>query len=327
MIAPPTGVIPIVVTPFDDSGAIDLDQFDRQIELMISAGSAWIGFGYGSEVPLLSSAEQEALVRRALTVGMGSINVIGNAAVTSAAAGADEIHRVAETGAHAAMVRPTGMTGLASELVADSIAAAATRGELPIVVQDAPQNTGADLPATVLARLLADVPEIVAVKVESPSAAAKIGAVSEALTRSLGDPPGSGTPSSALYSRARSQHALLGGVGGQDYFHELLRGADGTMPGPAFPEVFREIHRRHADGDLNGAFTVFTRILPLINLSLRDPSTFLATQKHLLTRRKVLNGRALRSPQAPVDLHLFDEIDNLVNYVGLWELIDECAPA
>lgn len=300
MTAPPpiAGVIPIVVTPFGPDGSVDLRQFDSEIEFLAAAGCEWIGFGYGSEVTTLSPDELTTLIQRTVTVADGALHVIGNADISSVPAGTASVERMADAGAHAVMVRPNGLAGLPLDAVVDTLAGVVSAAGVPIVIQDAPQNTGVELPVPVLTGLLTDA---AAVKVETPSPAAKIGDLRH---------PGSG--------------AILGGIGGLDFFHELLRGASGTMPGPAFPEIFRGIQARHDAGHFTAAFQLWARVLPLINLSLRNPETFLTVQKHILTTRKVLDGSHLRQPHALIDPQLIPELDRLVGYVGLWELIDEC---
>lgn len=320
----PSGIIPIVVTPFDGNGSVDLARFDLEVEFLTAAGCSWIGFGYGSEVTALSQAELATLVGRAVAVGAGSLHVIGNADLTGGPAGKPAIERMADAGADAVMLRP----GLPQDQpVVGTITDAVSGTGVPVILQDAPQNTGVDLPAPTLAQLLIDVPEVVGVKVEAPSPAVKIGELAHLLRRSWrsgGDEANNRDESLPELQDRRGKGVVLGGIGGQDFFHELQRGASGTMPGPAFPEVFRAIHARHEGGDPDGAFRLWSGVLPLITLSLRSPETFLTVQKHILTHRKVLNGSALRPPHVPIDPELIPELERLVDHVGLWELIDEC---
>ena len=77
--------------------------------------------------------------------------------------------------------------------------------------------------------------------------------------------------------RARSRRrGGLGGAGGIDFWHELERGADGTVPGVAMAELFPAVHALHEAGDRDAARTLFNRHLPLIALATRDMDTFFA---------------------------------------------------
>jgi 2-keto-3-deoxy-L-arabinonate dehydratase len=299
------GVIPILVTPFATDGSIDLDQLERELDFLISAGISWVGFGFGSEVPRLDPDELTATIAHAVAHVGGAMGIIGNAEMTSARSGTTAVRRVAETGAAIAMVRPSLLAGVGGDALFDTFAEVATKGGLPIIVQDAPQNTGVLLPAPILARMLVEIPGVTAVKVEPPGPAPKISAVMQALD---------GRPGT-----------IIGGVGGVDFVHERQRGAAGTMPGPAHPEVFALAAAQLDRGERAAAFRTHSRLLPLITLCSRDMDTFLFVQKHVLRRRGVLDEPVLRAPHLPLEPGLADEVDALLEDLGLLEFFDTCA--
>jgi 4-hydroxy-tetrahydrodipicolinate synthase len=224
--------------------------------------------------------------------------------MTSVAAGREAVGRVRDAGAQLAMVRPSNLEWASQDALLATFAAVAEGGGLPIVVQDAPQNTGVQLAPVTLARLLKDVEGVAAVKVEPPGPAPKMSLIVDALDGADG--------------------IIIGGSGGLDYLHELQRGARGTMPGPAYPELFQAAHRLHGEGDLRHAFTLFARVLPLMTLCQRDMDTFLFVQKHVLTRRGVLAGTRLRQPHRPIDARLAGEIDELIDTLALEAHFEEC---
>ena len=299
------GVIPILVTPFAVDGSIDLNQLDRELDFLVSADIRWAGFGFGSEVPRLDPDELTATVAHAVDHVAGRMGIIGNAEMTSARSGTSAVRRVAETGAALAMVRPSLLAGIGADALFDTFAEVAANGGLPIVVQDAPQNTGVILPAPTLARMLVEIPGVAAVKVEPPGPAPKISAVIQAL---------SGRPGT-----------IIGGVGGVDFVHERQRGAAGTMPGPAYPEVFALAAAQLDRGERAAAFSTHGRLLPLITLCSRDMDTFLFVQKHILRRRGVLDEPVLRAPHLPLEPGLVAEVDTLLEDLGLMEFFDECS--
>jgi dihydrodipicolinate synthase/N-acetylneuraminate lyase len=174
-------------------------------------------------------------------------------------------------------------------------------------VQDAPQNTGVQMSPRFLARLLCDVPRVAAVKVEPPGPAPKMSQIVEEL---------SGAPG-----------VIIGGAGGLDYLHELDRGAVGTMPGPAYPEIFRAVESLRAAGERREAFQLFSRALPLMTLCNRSMETFLYVQKHVLVRRGVLGTTHLRRPHRPLDDQLSAEVDELLDVLDILELLDRCRSA
>jgi 2-keto-3-deoxy-L-arabinonate dehydratase len=305
--APLRSVIPILVTPFADDGSVDLAQLDAQIEFLVEAGISWVGFGFGSESPRLAEEELEQAMARAVASAAGRLGVVGNAAMTSVAGGVEAVRRVYRAGAQVAMVRPSSLEGVGEDELFETVAAVAEGGGLPLVVQDAPQNTGVQMSPRFLARLLREVPRVAAVKVEPPGPAPKMSQIVEEL---------SGAPG-----------VIIGGSGGLDYPHELERGAVGTMPGPAYPEMFRAVESLYAAGERREAFRIFSRVLPLMTICNRGMETFLHVQKHVLVRRGVLRTTYLRRPHRPLDDRLSAEVDELLDVLAILELLDQCRSA
>jgi 4-hydroxy-tetrahydrodipicolinate synthase len=168
-------------------------------------------------------------------------------------------------------------------------AAATGRG---IIVQDAPSISLADLSVDLIEQLVDEIPGIIALKIETVPSAPKIGAVVD---------------------RIGGRVSVLAGSGGGDFYHELGRGADGTVPGSGFPEAFIDVLKAHKSGDKRGARQAFNRLLPLIHLSLRSSDTFLWMQKECLRRRGVLRSTTMRVPSAPLDPSLPAELDDLLD--------------
>lgn len=302
-----TGVIPILVTPFAEDGTVSLDDLDRELEFLVEAGVRCAGFGFGSEVDRLGDAELAVLVERAVATAAGRLTIFGNAEMRSVTGGIEQVRRVAATGAQFALVRPGGLDGVSQEALFDAFAAVATRGGIPIIVQDAPQNTGLELAPETLARLLTDAPGVAAVKVEPANPARKI----ERVSARLGDAGGT----------------IIGGAGGLDYLYELQRGACGTMPGPAYPELFAAVDRLHRKGDRRLAHELMSRAMPLIVLGKRDMDTFLFVQKYVLQRRNVLRTVGLGRPHRDLDPRLAGEVDELLEALELLELFGRCRDA
>ena len=300
-------MIPILVTPFAEDGSVDLAQMDAQIEFLVGAGVGWVGFGFGSESPRLAEEELEQAMARAVATAAGRLGIVGNAAMTSVAGGVEAVRRVRRAGAQLAMLRPSGLDGVGENELFETIAAVAEGGGVALVVQDAPQNTGVQMAPRFLARLLREVPKVAAVKVEPPGPAPKMSQIVEEL---------SGEPG-----------VIIGGAGGLDYPHELERGAVGTMPGPAYPEIFRAVESLYAAGERREAFRIFSRALPLMTLCNRSMETFLYVQKHVLVRRGVLNTTYLRRPHRPLDSRLTVEVDELLDVLAILELLDQCRSA
>jgi hypothetical protein len=147
-----------------------------------------------------------------------------------------------------------------------------------------------------LVALVDDVDGIVALKLESIPSAPKVGAVA---------------------TRIAGRVSVLGGAGGGDFYHELRRGSDGSVPGAGFPEVFIDVWQAFRAGRVDDARGAFGRALPLIHLSLRSGDTFLWVQKECLRRRGILRTPDLRAPSPPVDPELSAELDDALDDLGV----------
>ena len=300
------GIIPIAVMPFDENDQVDLKGLKSEIDFLVSIGIKWVGFGFGSEVYTLAESELIKALTYSVEVANGKIGIIGNVELNSTKGAIERIKSIKATGVAMAMMRPSGMMASApSSEVADAFREVGLAGGLPIVVQDAPQNTGVNLSPQVLADLLENATNIDSLKIEPLSPATKISEV----IKNLKD----------------KNRSVIGGLGAMELIHEIKRGSKGTMPGPAFPEVFREIQNRMIAGDEASARKLFNRILPLLVLSNRDMSTFLFMQKYLLQRRGVLSRTNLRSPHSVIDPHLTKEIEEMLAAIDYELILKECS--
>ena len=299
-----SGVIPILVTPFDDHGEVDLGALSQEIEFLVHAGVRWAGFGFGSEVHRLGDEQLFQAVKQATETAGQRLSVFGNVELRSVAGAVEQATRAEQAGARLVLLRPGGFPGVSQAMVIDMIRELTAATSLGVIIQDAPQNTGVDLSPATLAYLLQQVDGVAALKIEPVGPARKIGAV----LAELGAPGG----------------RVIGGAGGGEYLHELARGACGTMPGPAYPEVFAAITRLHAKGERQQAFEMFARLSPLLTLAKRDMDTFLYVQKYVLMQRDVLDNANLGRPHGELDPRLGDEIDEVLDSLNLIAFFDSC---
>jgi 4-hydroxy-tetrahydrodipicolinate synthase len=112
--------------------------------------------------------------------------------------------------------------------------------------------------------------------------------------------------------------AVLGGAGGLDFYHELERGADGTVPGSGLAELFIEVQRLHRAGSRDAARRLFNRYLPILSIPNRGLDAFFAAQLRILERRGLVRSTRLRAP-ANVDPLLAAEVDALMDDLAIGE--------
>ena len=75
-----TGILPVLPTPFDRDGKIDVAAMPRLVAFAVDAGVAGVVFpGFASEVEHLSGEEREALLREVVGAADGKVHVVAGA--------------------------------------------------------------------------------------------------------------------------------------------------------------------------------------------------------------------------------------------------------
>ncbi|MGX9428962.1 MULTISPECIES: 4-hydroxy-tetrahydrodipicolinate synthase [Bradyrhizobium] len=148
------GYIPDLPTPFDEDGEVDFDAFVQLCERQIAADASAIVVGETTgEAPTLTTIEKAGLVRRAVEVAHGRINVIAGAG-SNATDRAVELTRQAEAaGADAVLsVVPCYNKPMQAGIYAHFRAIAEATG-LPVILHDVPSRTLRELSGATLERL------------------------------------------------------------------------------------------------------------------------------------------------------------------------------
>ncbi|MFN7924292.1 MAG: dihydrodipicolinate synthase family protein [Bryobacteraceae bacterium] len=286
---PLKGVIPILATPFHDDESLDLASLDRMIRFFAEAGVDGVTvLGVLGESNRLTDQERTALVRTAVKAA-GKLPVIVGTSHTGTAATIALGREAAELGAAAVMVAPSKQPAPSDEVVFEYYRRVGEQTGLPVVLQDHPQSTEVHMPAPLILRIAAEVPSVVCIKAEAPPSPVKIAA----MRNGLGD-------------RAVT---ILTGLGALYGFFDLERGSDGFNTGFAFPEVLMAIVRCVKAGDMDGAWSVYQRFLPLIVFE-QQPG--LAIRKELLRRRGLIAGGRVRHPGGNLAPGTADQITSLL---------------
>jgi dihydrodipicolinate synthase/N-acetylneuraminate lyase len=241
------GIIPAVTTPFDGIGAIDHDALGRNLRALLDAGvHGLVATGTMGEAGSLSAAERCSVVETAVGVAAGRVPVIAGASAGTPAAASGFATDAAAAGADAIMLLPPlGYRGDEREIVAFYQAVGDAVG-LPLMAYNNPEASGTDMPAALIARLAAEVEQVVAVK-ECSGDARRI---------------------AALLNAAPDLEVL---VGGDDWALEgLCTGATGWISGVAVcaPAECVELYDACRAADLKRARAVYARLLPLARLDM-----------------------------------------------------------
>ena len=275
------GVYLITVTPFTDSGALDLASTDRMVDFALDAGvSGLTVLGIMGEATKLTAEESRRFVKQVLARVGGRVPVVVGASAPGFAPMRELTESVMALGAAGVMVAPPASVRSDDQIVAYFEMVQATLGDgVPWVLQDHPVATGVQMSARVILRIVASAPGCVMLKHEDCPGLAKLSAIREASAR--GD--------------ARRIAILTGNGGGLFLPEELLRGADGAMTGFAYPEMMVGVCGAHAAGDADRAQDLFDAYLPLARYE-QQPGIGLAVRKHILSARGVIASAHIRRP-------------------------------
>ncbi len=300
MTQPISGIVPILLTPFDDSGAIDFDGLAAEIDFAIAAGVHGLGVALGSEVFKFNEAERLEVTTAVVGAVRGRVPVV----INTGAHGTDlAVHysRLAEkAGADALMVIPPHFWPVSAAEIAHYYQTIDAAVGIPIVLQDIPQ---APVSPALAVRLAGECRNVRYVKVETLPITTKVmemaAVASEVLT-------------------------IFGGAGGGYFIEEMRRGARGTMPFPSQSDAFVETWNRFAAGDEAGARRVFDRtIMPVVRLGNQGGDTFFHIQKQLLVKRGIFRSAAVRAPTIAIDPVTRREIDELVEELAALPPVSE----
>jgi len=276
-----TGVYLITVTPFTDSGALDLASTDRMVDFCLDSGVTGLTvLGIMGEATKLTAEESALFVGRVLARVAGRVPVVVGASAPGFAPMKELTDSVMAMGAAGVMVAPPSTVRTDDQIVAYFEMVGETLGpQVPWVLQDHPVATGVQMSAGVILRILRNSPTCVMLKHEDCPGLAKLSALRGASDR----------------GEVRRVSILTGNGGGLFLPEELSRGADGAMTGFAYPEMMVGVCRAHAAGDIERAHDLFDAFLPLARYE-QQAGIGLAVRKHILAERGVIASAAIRKP-------------------------------
>ena len=291
------GVYLITVTPFTDSGALDLASTDRMVDFCLEKGVTGLTvLGIMGEATKLTMEESRAFVRQVLARVGGKAPVVVGASAPGFAAMKELTQSVMELGASGVMVAPPPSVRTDDQIVQYFDMVGETLGpKVPWVLQDHPVSTTVQMSTSVILRILKNAPTCVMLKHEDWPGLAKLSALRAASDK--GD--------------VKRVSILTGNGGGLFLPEEMTRGADGAMTGFAYPEMMVEVVAAHARGDRERAHDIFDAYLPLAKYE-QQAGVGLAVRKHLFQQRGVIASAFIRKPGPKLSAQDADDIAFLV---------------
>ena len=287
------GVLPIVHTPFTDSGDIDVATLRREIDWAYAQGADGLGTGMVSELLRLTFDERIALTHHVAEMSAGRGAVFAGVGAESGKQALIYARTAEKAGCDAVMAAPPVTTMLPDDKLVDYFRALADGISLPVIVQDASGYIGKAIPLRVYVQLLDCYGEE---KIVFKPEASPIGPNLSALRDATG-------------GRAR----IFEGSGGILLVDSYRRGIAGTMPGMELLDGIVALWKALQRGDDEAIYRLYYPICAIVALQLQAGlDGFLAIEKDLLVKRGIFASDRRRTPYGwELDGETAAEVDRL----------------
>lgn len=284
-----SGVIPILVTPFNEDESIDTDSIRNMIRLMQDIGVQGVTIlGVLGEANRLDDAERELVISSAIqAAGQLPVIVGTSAAGTRAVINHNKIAK--QLGASAVMVTPQAEAIPTDKKVFKHFQSILHETDLPLVLQDHPGSTGVHMSTELIFRMIDKLSGFCGVKLEAVPTAPKL---------------------RSLKSRYNDEIKVMTGLGALYGAFDLEAGSDGFNTGFAFPEVLVALTNMATKKDWDSVYKIYRRFLPLIVFE-QHPG--LAIRKELLKMRGAITNPRVRSPGAQGNDCIKKTLSNLLS--------------
>lgn len=289
------GVYVIALTPFTETGDLDLDSTDRMVDFYLERGATGLTvLGMMGEAQKLTIEESQTYVRRILRRVDGRVPVVAGVSAAGFAQMQALTSMVMDDGAAGVMIAPPSSLRNDQQIVTYYKQAAEFIGDTPFVLQDFPLVTSVTIPVSVIQTIIDQIPTCVCLKHEDWPGLSKITALRTASETS-----------------GKRRISILCGNGGVFLPEEMARGADGAMTGFAYPEMMRDVVHYSEQGNTDRAQDIFDAYLPLARYE-QQPGLGLSIRKYIMAKRGAIATPALRKPGGVLSPADISEIERLI---------------
>jgi 2-dehydro-3-deoxy-D-pentonate aldolase len=294
-----SGLMPAMVTPFDEHGEVDLRATEAVVERFIEAGVSGVSpLGSTGEFSHLLADERKRFLEEVIRIVAGRVPLV----VGVGAAGTKEMVELARhaegVGADAVLVVSPFYWKVGEEALFRHFATVAESIDIPVLIYNLPMLTGIDLSPSLIGRIAAECPNVSGLKDTVTEYFHTVGVLREV-------------------KRVRPDFSVLSGW--EDLIlPSLLAGADGSICAFAnvAPERFVNLVRSARDGDLERAAELHRRVLSLVTLgAYSDPP--ISAIKLAMGKLGIPISPAVRGPALLVPEEAQEKIEGVLREVGL----------
>jgi dihydrodipicolinate synthase/N-acetylneuraminate lyase len=272
----PSGVLPVLQTPFNDDDSIDTAILKKEIDWLFEHGVDGVVLAMVSEVTRMTENERRELLQLTVACVNGRGSVTTSVGAESVAAMRVLAKAAEEAGADAVMAIPPSLTTQTVDGLFDYYRALLEATSLPVIVQDASGYLGNAIPVSALAQLYSEFPDRIGFKPEAQPLAQN---------------------HARLMEMTSGRAPVYEGTAGIGLWGGFRRGLVGTMPGSEAPWAIRKIWDLMAAGKEDDALRIHAPLCSLVSL-MHSLDSYLAIEKHLLVEQGVFRNTRVRQPNA-----------------------------
>ncbi|MEO8271552.1 MAG: dihydrodipicolinate synthase family protein [Aureliella sp.] len=287
------GVLPVLHTPFTESGEIDRETLQREIEWAFSTGADGVVVAMVSEILRLGYHGRKQLAELVCATAKDLGSIVISVGAESTAEALDFAQHAEQLGASAVMAIPPVATSLSARASRDYFSAIAASISIPLVVQDASSYVGAAIDLSVYLGLLEQFgSERIYFKPEASPLGPNL---------------------SKLRDASKGEARIFEGSGGINLVDCYRRGIVGTMPGTDLLDGIVALWQALKAGDDDRIYELSLPICGLVALQLQAGlDGFLSIEKYLLKKRGLFPNTFQIQPTAwQIDAETQAEVDRL----------------
>ena len=294
-----TGLMPAMVTPFDERGEVDLGVTEALVERFIEAGVDGISpLGSTGEASHLASEERKRFIEEVTGIVGGRVPLVVGVGAAGTREAIELAHHAEGVGVDAVLIVSPFYWKVGEEALFRHFAAVAEAVGIPVVVYNLPMLTGIDLSPSLIARIAAECPNVTGVKDTVTEYRHTVGVLRE-------------------IKPVRPDFSVLSGW--EDLIlPSLLAGADGSICAFAnvAPELFVNLVHSARDSDLERAAELHRRVLSLVTLGgYSDPP--ISAIKLAMNKLGVPISPAVRGPALPIREEAHESVESVLREAGL----------
>lgn len=286
------GVFPVICIPFNEEEEVDEENLRRLVRFLIEKEVSGVCVpAIGSEFYKLSDSERKKVVEIVIDEVDHRVPVIIGTGHPSVKVALEYTGHAEVAGADGILVFPPYFVPPTEESLVHYFRRIGESTSLPMMIQDAPQQSGVTMSIPTLARMKDKISNFQYIKIEALPLGPKTSAVFKAFQDKLG---------------------VFCGHGGMFLIDALSRGACGVMPGCAFADVLMHIYNKYTKGEKQKAREIFHNLLPFLVLESPSVEVFLASEKEVIRRRGIFSSSFTRQPGEKLDEVYLNEIRSFV---------------